>query len=159
MTLLEIRNKFNLTQAVAASTVNVPIRTYIRYELDNNYGDYLKRESMKKILIDKYEITEDRGLLTIETIKNELITLFDTEYKDQIEFCYLFGSYAKGYAKDNSDVDLCIATNLAGLKFAGLSESIRSVLGKKIDLIRFNTLNNNLELVNEIMKDGIKIYG
>ena len=158
MTLLEIRNKYKLSQVVAASTVNVPIRTYIRYELDNNYGDPLKRESMEKILIDKYEITEDKGIISIETIKNELIKLFDTEYKDQIEFCYLFGSYAKGYAKDNSDVDLCIATNLTGLKFAGLSESIRNVLGKRIDLIRFNTLNNNLELVNEIMKDGIKIY-
>ena len=113
---------------------------------------------MIKILIDKYEISEDKGIISIETIKNELTNLFDTKYKDQIEFCYLFGSYAKGYAKDESDVDLCIATDLAGLQFVGLSESIRDVLHKRIDLIRFSTLNDNLELVKEIMKDGIRIY-
>ncbi len=101
---------------------------------------------------------EDKGVLSLECIKNALVTLFEKEYKNEIEFCYLFGSYAKGYAKDASDVDLCIATSLTGLKFVGLSESIRNVLNKRVDLIRFNTLNGNLELINEIMKDGIKIY-
>ena len=85
--------------------------------------------------------------------------MFDDEYSGQIEFCFLFGSYAKGYAKENSDVDLCVSTSLTGLKFVGLSESIRNVLHKKIDLVRFSNLTNNIELINEIMKDGIKIYG
>jgi len=71
----------------------------------------------------------------------------------------LFGSYAKGYAKENSDIDLCVSTNLTGLRFVGLSEAIRDVLHKRIDLIRFNNLSDNFELVSEIMKDGIKIYG
>ena len=114
---------------------------------------------MIKTLIDECEITETKGLLTLEQIKGALTKLFDEEYKGQIEFCYLFGSYAKGYAKENSDVDLCVATELTGLKFAGLSESIRAALHKKIDLIRFSNLKDNLELINEIMKDGIKIYG
>ena len=109
--------------------------------------------------MNEYEITEDKGILSIETIKNELTSLFDNEYKGKIEFCYLFGSYAKGYAKGNSDVDLCVSTSLTGLRFAGLSEAIRTVLHKRIDLIRFSNLENNLELVSEIMKDGIKIYG
>ena len=159
MTLLEIRNKYQISQALAASSVDVPLRTYIRYENNNDYGNSLKRESMIQKLMSKYEITEDKGMLSIETIKNELTSLFDSEYKGKIEFCYLFGSYAKGYAKDNSDVDLCVSTSLTGLRFAGLSEAIRTVLHKRIDLIRFNNLENNLELVCEIMKDGIKIYG
>ena len=159
MTLLQIRNKYQISQALAASSVGVPLRTYIRYENNNDYGNSLKRESMIQKLMNKYEITEDNGMLSIETIKNELTFLFDSEYKGKIEFCYLFGSYAKGYAKDNSDVDLCVSTSLTGLRFAGLSEAIRTVLHKRIDLIRFNNLENNLELVCEIMKDGIKIYG
>ena len=159
MTLLQIRNKYQISQALAASSVGVPLRTYIRYENNNDYGNSLKRESMIQKLMNKYEITEDNGMLSIETIKNELTFLFDSEYKGKIEFCYLFGSYAKGYAKDNSDVDLCVSTSLTGLRFAGLSEAIRTVLHKRIDLIRFNNLENNLELVSEIMKDGIKIYG
>lgn len=159
MNLLETRNKYHLSQVLAAKSLNIPVRTYIRYECDNNYGSSLKRESMIKLLIDKYEITEDKGLLSIEEIKNSLSSLFENEYKNQIDFCYLFGSYAKGYAKENSDVDLCVATSLTGLAFAGLSESIRNVLNKRIDLIRFSNLKNNLDLIKEIMKDGIKIYG
>lgn len=159
MTLLQIRNKYQISQALAASSVDVPLRTYIRYENNNDYGSSLKRESMIQKLMNKYEITEDKGILSIETIKNELTSLFDTEYKGKIDFCYLFGSYAKGYAKSNSDVDLCVSTSLTGLRFAGLSEAIRTVLHKRIDLIRFNNLENNFELVSEIMKDGIKIYG
>lgn len=159
MTLLQIRNKYRISQALAASSVGIPLRTYIRYENDNDYGSSLKRESMIQKLMDEYEITEDKGILSVETIKNELTSLFDREYQGKIEFCYLFGSYAKGYAKENSDVDLCVSTSLTGLRFAGLSESIRTVLQKRIDLVRFSNLENNLELVGEIMKDGIKIYG
>ena len=159
MTLLETRKKYNISQMEVASFLNIPVRTYIRYELDDNYGSDLKRKSMINAINEKYEITEDKGLLTIDVIKKELTTLFDNQYKDIVEFCYLFGSYAKGYATESSDVDLCVSSSLTGLDFVGLSEDIRNVLHKKVDLIRFNTLNNNLNLINEIMKDGIKIYG
>lgn len=159
MNLLETRNYFGLSQAKAAAVLNIPVRTYIRYEIDDSYGSDLKRRMMIKTLIDQCEITENKGLLSIEQIKVALHDLFEKEYPNQIEFCYLFGSYAKGYAKENSDVDLCVATSLTGLRFVGLSESIRNTLHKKIDLVRFNNLNNNIELINEIMKGGIKIYG
>ena len=158
MSLLEVRTQYGLSQLKAASILGVPVRTYIRYEQDDSYGSDLKRGMMIKTLEDQCEITESKGLLSINQIKKALEALFDTEYSNQIEFCYLFGSYAKGYAKENSDVDLCIATSLTGLKFVGLSESIRSVLHKKIDLVRFSNLKDNLELTKEIMKDGIKIY-
>ncbi len=159
MSLLEVRKKYSLSQIEAASILNVPVRTFIRYEKDENYGDFLKRNMMIKTIEEKCEITETNGLLTIDEIKESISNLFEEKYKGVIEFCYLFGSYAKGYAKEDSDVDLCVATSLTGLKFVGLSEAIREALHKKIDLIRFSNLNNNLELINEIMKDGIKIYG
>ena len=159
MTLLETRKQYNISQKEAAILLGVPVRTYIRYEQDDNYGSELKRQTMISLINDKYEITEEKGLLSIEQIKEKLNFLFDGQYEGVVEFCYLFGSYAKGYAKENSDVDLCVSTSLKGLDFVGLIEDIRVLLHKKIDLIRFDTLNNNLELVNEIMKVGIKIYG
>ena len=158
MNLLEARTQYGLSQIEAASALNIPIRTYIRYEKDDSYGNTMKRSMMVNMLIEKYEITETKGLLTIDQIKKSLVEVFEKEYKGQIEFCYLFGSYAKGYAKESSDVDLCVATKLTGLEYMGLSESIRKSLHKKIDLVRFSNLDNNLELINEIMKDGIKIY-
>lgn len=157
MTLKELRISLNLTIKDAADAASVPLRTYNRYESDPSYGNNLKREMIKNILKEKYEITETKGILTINQITVVCSTIF-LKYKDKINFCYLFGSYAKGYAKDDSDVDLFIATSLSGIDFVGLIEELRESLHKKIDLIRFNDLENK-ELLNEILKDGRKIYG
>ena len=159
MTLLETRKKYGVSQSDVATLLKVPLRTYIRYEKDNSYGDELKRQMMINSINEKYEITEEKGILSIGFIKDELTKLFQSQYKDVVNFCYLFGSYAKGYANEKSDVDLCVSSSLTGIKIAGLAESIRNVLHKHIDLIRVDTLNGNIELLNEIMKDGIKIYG
>ena len=159
MTLLESRKKYGVSQSDVATLLKVPLRTYIRYEKDNSYGNELKRQMMINSINEKYEITEEKGILSIGFIKDELTKLFQSQYKDVVNFCYLFGSYAKGYANEKSDVDLCVSSSLTGFKIAGLAESIRNVLHKRIDLIRVDTLNGNIELLNEIMKDGIKIYG
>lgn len=159
MTLKEARTAYRLSQADAAKIVGVPVRTFRRYEADEEYGSVFKRTQFLALLSKECEITEDKGLLSVEEIKNKTTALFDSIYKGEVDFCYLFGSYAKGYATEKSDVDLCIATSLTGLDVVGLSEDIRNVLKKKVDLIRFNSLNDNLELIHEIMKDGIKIYG
>ena len=39
-----------------------------------------------------------------------------------------------------------------------LVESIREGLKKKVDVLNYEQLNNNPELINEILKDGVKIY-
>ena len=159
MTLYETRKQYKVSQTDIANLLGIPVRTYIRYEQNDDYGSDLKRQTMINLINERYEITEEKGLLTIDQIKNVLVNLFDTQYKDRIKFCYLFGSYSKGYANEKSDIDLCVETSLKGLDFVGLSEDIRNSLHKKIDLVRFDTLENNFDLINEIMKDGIKIYG
>ena len=76
-----------------------------------------------------------------------------------VEFCYLFGSYAKGKATEKSDVDLLVHTSLFGIDFFGLVESLREKLKKRVDVLDQKQLENNLALTSEILKDGIKIYG
>ena len=71
----------------------------------------------------------------------------------------MFGSYAKGKETPISDVDLLISANIKGLKFYGLVEELRTVLHKKVDVLDMNQLKENLELTEEILKDGVKIYG
>lgn len=158
MTLKEKRESYNLSQAEAAKIIGVPVRTLRRYESNDGYGNAHKRQNFADILTAKCEVTEEQGVLNIEQIKEMLKALFEKRYKDSIDFCYLFGSYAKGYASEKSDVDLCVSTSLTGLKVAGLAEAIRGVLHKNIDLVRFETLKDNFELLSEIVKDGIKIY-
>ena len=159
VSLKEIRESYGLSQVEAASIVGVPVRTFRRYELDEQYGSSFKRTMFINLLKDKFEITEEKGLLTIEKIKQIVTDLFDTQYDGLIDFCYLFGSYAKGLEKENSDVDLYVSSSLTGLRFVGLIERLRQALHKKVDLIRNSELENNIELVNEILKDGVKIYG
>jgi predicted nucleotidyltransferase len=94
--------------------------------------------------------------LTVEQIKkicNEIFKAYDVEY------CYLFGSYAKGKASEKSDIDLLVSMPVNGLKFFELIELLREKLMKKVDLLDIAQLNNNPSLVQEILRDGIKIYG
>lgn len=159
MNLKEIRTNYNLSQKEAAAIVGVPVRTFRRYETDEKYGDDYKRKAFADLINNHCEITEEKGLLTLDMIKTIVAKVIEEQYKEQVDFCYLFGSYAKGLAKENSDVDLYVACSLTGLRFVGLIESLREALHKKVDLIRSSELSDNVELVNEIMRDGIKIYG
>ncbi len=159
MNLKELRSEYNLSQLETSKIIGVSLRTYVRYENDDNYGDHFKRDSFIDILQKKCEITEEKGLLNIDLIKNKLQALFDKEYPGEIDFCYLFGSYATGKARESSDVDLYVATSLTGLRFVGLMGKIRNAVYKKVDVIRSSELKDNIELVNEILKYGVKIYG
>ena len=157
--LRELRADYKLMQSEAAAILGIPVRTYRRYESDDNYGSDLKRRMFAMILKDRFGIGEDKGLLTIDQIKEKVQSLFDGEYAGQIDYCYLFGSYAKGTANESSDVDLYVSSSLTGLRFVGLIERLRQILCKRVDVIRNSELDGNMDLVNEIMKGGIKIYG
>ena len=156
MTLKEIRTSKNLTQKQAAELCGIPLRTYVRYELEDTKEGSLKYKYIVSTLNDYGYIDEEHGVLTFETIVK---IVEETFAKYDVEYCYLFGSYAKGKANDKSDVDLFISTTLTGIRFFGLVEELRTALHKKVDLLTLNQLNNNNELINEIFKDGIKIYG
>lgn len=156
MTLKELRKLKKLTQKECAKYLNIPLRTYQNYE-----NNQLKAGTIKyNYIIDKLNkynyIDENHGILTIEQITITCKNIFDNF---DIDYCYLFGSYAKGSATENSDVDLLISTPITGINFYDLIEAIREGLNKKIDALNHQQLSNNTELINEILRDGIKIYG
>ena len=157
MTLIEIRKEYGLSQQTAANIAQIPLRSYIRYETNNEYGSVLKRKAIIEAINNKCEITEEKGVLSLHQIIKGVENVISKDYKKSVSFCYLFGSYTKGYATEKSDVDLCISTKLTGFDYVGLAEDLRLELHKKIDLIRLSSASN--DLIAEIMKDGIKIYG
>ncbi len=63
------------------------------------------------------------------------------------------------FLAENSDVDLLISTSISGIKFYDLKETLRDTLKKTVDVLNSEQLKDNLDLINEILKDGIKIYG
>ena len=156
--LKTIRTDFGVTVKEASRTSGVPLRTYLRYEKDENYGNALKRKAIIRSLEEAYSIDEEKGVLTLESIKSSVYSVMEA-YKDSIQFCYLFGSYAKGYATEKSDVDLCVSTTLSGFEYLALLEKLKESLHKKVDLLRLSEVKEDEALLVEVMKDGFKIYG
>lgn len=158
LNLKEYRKSLDVTIKEASEKIGISERTFSRYENDDNYGDVLKRKGIFESLKENFEITEIKGLLSIDKIKKIVSDVLE-DYKESVDFCYLFGSYAKGYATGKSDVDLLIATSLTGFAFAGLIEKLRVALHKNVDLLRLNDIKENYKLLKEILQDCIRIYG
>lgn len=156
MTLKELRKQNKLTQAECAKYIGMPLRTYQNYEADASKASSMKYMFMMQKLEEYGFIDEVHGILTIDQIKDSCATVFK---EFPVQYCYLFGSYATGKATEASDVDLLIATDVSGIKYYDLVEAIRESLHKKVDVLERKQLLDNPELVNEILKDGIKIYG
>ena len=57
-----------------------------------------------------------------------------------------------------SDVDLLVSNEIKGLKYVGIYEELTNNMHKKIDLIRIDDLIMNFDFLNEVLRNGIKIY-
>lgn len=156
MSLKDIRLQSNLTQEEAAQLLGVTRRTYVNYEAGKIDESSLKYRYIVETLKNANLLDENHGILSIDQIKKICSEIFKNY---SVDFCYLFGSYAKGRATEISDIDLLVAMPVDGMKYFELIEILREQLKKKIDLLDVTQLDNNPTLVKEILKDGIKIYG
>ena len=154
--LKKLRKHNNLTQKECAEYLGIPLRTYQNYENDLSKQDSIKYKYIYEKLKQLDFIDENHGILKLQQIIDICGDIFE---KYSVQFCYLFGSYAKGKANEQSDVDLLISTTISGITFYELVETLREDLRKKVDLLSVEQLKDNLDLTKEILKDGIKIYG
>lgn len=82
---------------------------------------------------------------------------------------YLFGSYARGEANENSDVDILVDTTGTQLKslfaLGALYNDLEEALGKKIDLITVSSLQQRVQIRSEetfrdvVWKEKVSAYG
>lgn len=70
----------------------------------------------------------------------------------------LFGSYGKGTATENSDVDLLVDSGLRGLRFVGLMDDLRRATGKDVDLFDVTHIQADSPIDNEIRTTGVTVY-
>ena len=152
----ELRKEKKLTQQQVAEMLGISLRSYKSYENDADKAGTLKYNYILDKLKAINPIDEENGILELEYIKEKCERVF-AEYP--IHYCVLFGSYAKGIAVETSDVDLLVSSDVRGLKFYGMVEKLRTTLHKKVDVLSLDQLKDNLELTDEILKDGIRIYG
>lgn len=79
--------------------------------------------------------------------------------KYNVKKAILFGSYAKGTAKLNSDIDIMVDSDLRGLAFYGLLEEVVNVVEKSVDLLDKSQITNASNIEKEINATGVVIYG
>ena len=156
ISLKELSDEKKMTQQQVADLVGISLRSYKSYENDEEKQNTIKYNYIIEQLSKINYIDENNGILELEDIVKKCSKILE-HY--EVNFCYLFGSYAKGKATPSSDVDLLISTSIKGLKFYGLVEEIRTTLHKRVDVLDINQLKDNIELTEEIFKYGIKIYG
>jgi len=69
----------------------------------------------------------------------------------------LFGSCVRGDMKEESDIDILveIEKDISLLDFIGLKLEIEEVLGRKVDLVEYNTIKPSLK--EKILKEQVVI--
>ncbi len=77
--------------------------------------------------------------------------------RNDISYCALFGSFARGDARDGSDVDLLVRfSKPIGWRFYGIAEDLQDSLGRKVDLATEGMLNKYIR--SSVMGDLQVIY-
>lgn len=144
---------------------------YIANYNKENYKMYQFRvKKNNKELIDKLNsvpnksryitnlIMEDinPSVLTIKQIK-ELIKPVMTKHK--IKDVYLFGSYSRGKANRDSDVDIyCGKGDVKGLfELISFKDELEDALGKSVDIVTIGSSMNSF-FKEQLEKDMIKLW-
>ena len=94
--------------------------------------------SMNKYICSLIENDINPDVLTIKKIKEIILPIL---FKHDIYEVYLFGSYARGEAKNTSDIDIyCEAGNVKTLIDQGfLEDELEEALGKDVDIVFIGT--------------------
>ena len=89
----------------------------------------------------------------IETIIKELLK------KYHAESAMIFGSYARGDATEESDIDIIVygGANFKKTNIFAFAEDFREMTGKDADVFEISEVNSGTPFYNSIMEEGIRI--
>ena len=88
--------------------------------------------------------------------------------KYRLRAVYVFGSYARGDAREDSDIDLLVDTagsGLRGFAYGGLYHDLETALEKSIDMVTVGFFEqpvrhkSDIQLRETIWKERREIYG
>jgi len=90
----------------------------------------------------------------VEEIRQKILPILE---KYNIKRAGLFGSYVRGDMREDSDIDILveIEENISLLDFAGIKLEIEEILGKKVDLVEYNTIKPLIK--EKIIKEQVGI--
>lgn len=96
---------------------------------------------------------------SLEEIKG-ILTIRKKELRDRyhVRSLGLFGSYARGDQKENSDLDILVEFDQPmGFEVVDLYEFLRTVLGMKVDLVTRGAVKRNPDLLRSIEEDLVLV--
>jgi len=98
---------------------------------------------------------------TIYTIDEIRRRFMPVTRKYEIVEAYLFGSYARGDATKESDIDFYIKTGelKSGWDIGGIWYDTEQAMSKKIDIVYADQMEIDQEFDEEMRKNLIRIYG
>ena len=155
-TLKKVRKQMGLTQIQAAELIGVSRRTYQTYEEKEEtiHGNKLL-DMLKKAGLDENGYPAILSIRFIVKTASEIFARYP-----EVECAYLFGSYARGEADLESDVDFIIVEQgMSLLKMGGLLGGLQEALHKDVDLVSHRTIIDNERMVRDVLRQGIKVYG
>ena len=93
------------------------------------------------------------SLNEIKAIVKELLDRYHAEYS------LLFGSYARGDATPDSDIDIIVVggKNFVPRNIFALAEDLREMTGRKADVFEMREVNTGTPFYESVMKEGIRI--
>ena len=149
--------------------MNIKQNEYIAKYNKDNYKMYQFRVKKEDRIIEYLDNKEKRNSYIVSLIEKDafskVLKLKDIKrlikpilFEYGIDDIYLFGSYARGEANSNSDVDiLCEKGNIKNLIDQGiLVDKLEEVLGKKVDLVFISSKMNDY-FKSQIKEDLIKL--
>ena len=97
-----------------------------------------------------------RSIYHVNEIREKLRPVFSAA---PVYRAILFGSYAKGIATENSDIDIVIDSRgeLRGLRFYGVLDGMVEALDKPVDLIDINEVRPDAPIMDDISQ-GVLLY-
>ncbi len=124
-------------------------RKYLGVDLSQK--DLIVKEKQADL---KLKIRNKRKEETLKKIKTKIIKILK---KNNIKKAGIFGSYAKGKQKKNSDIDILIqpTKEMSLLDLSGLKIELEEILGEKIDLVSYNYIHPYLK--KKVLESEVKI--
>lgn len=94
-------------------------------------------------------------MTTCQKITKSIIPILK---KHQVKRAAIFGSFARGEERKNSDVDLLVdfKKEVGLFAFVDLKNSLEEKVGRKFDVITFRSVNKKLK--SYINKDLVKVF-
>lgn len=119
-----------------------------------------KQGYIKKLI--RGDICGNDEALSIDSIR---LMILPVVLKYGIERATLFGSYARGEAKEDSDVDFLIECNGIDTmtEYLSLTDDLKTAIGKNVDIVMYDALQTDRSraakrLWQNIEKDKVIVY-